>query len=82
MKCLEKLRVVSNKPKSIIFYQYDLNNENAIAEIFKTFSITSVVHFASLNTGRESVSQPLKYYQNNICGTVTLLRLMKKYEVN
>lgn len=37
--CLEKLRIISNKPKSIIFYQYDLSNENAISEIFTTFQI-------------------------------------------
>ena len=81
MKCLEKLRIISNKPKSVIFYQYDLSNENAISEIFKTFSIKSVIHCASLNSENESLSKPLKFYQTNICGTVTLLRLMKKYEV-
>ena len=81
MACLEKLRVISNKPKSVIFYQYDLSNENAISEIFKTFQIKSVIHCASLNSEKESLSNPLKFYQTNICGTVSLLRLMKKYEV-
>lgn len=55
-KCLERLRIISNKPKSIIFYDYDVTNEKKMEELFKTFSIKSVIHFAALKAVGESVS--------------------------
>jgi len=49
--------------------------------IFKENSIDAVIHFAGLKAVGESVKLPLKYYQNNITGTLMLCELMEKYKV-
>jgi len=41
-----------------------------------------VIHFAALKAVGESVSKPLEYYENNVGGTVNLLKAMKKHECN
>jgi UDP-glucose 4-epimerase len=45
-------------------------------QIFKVFTIKSVIHFAALKAVGESVKKPLAYYDNNVAGTITLLRLL------
>ena len=49
--------------------------------IFEKESISAVIHFAGLKAVGESVSIPLKYYQNNLTGTINLLLCMQKYNV-
>ena len=80
-KCLERLRIISNKPKSIIFYDHDVKDEKKMEELFKTFNIKSVIHFAAHKAVGESLSKPLLYYSNNLNGTVNILKLMNKYDV-
>ena len=41
-----------------------------------------MIHFAGLKTVGKSVNKPLKYYENNVGGTVTLLELMEEFKVN
>lgn len=45
-------------------------------KIFEKYKIKQVIHFAAYKAVGESVKKPLDYYDNNVCGTVTLLRLM------
>ncbi|WP_079505311.1 UDP-glucose 4-epimerase GalE [Mesobacillus jeotgali] len=68
--------------KSIPFYQVDLLNEQELEKIFIENEIDAVIHFAGLKAVGESVRLPLKYYHNNISGTINLLNIMKKYDVN
>ncbi|MCY7210130.1 UDP-glucose 4-epimerase GalE [Streptococcus sp. IsoGale021] len=70
-------RIVGQK---IPFYQVDIRDKKALLEIFKTEQPTSVIHFAALKAVGESTQIPLTYYENNITGTLTLLRVME--EVN
>lgn len=65
-----------------IFYQADILDHDALGKIFSSHSIDSVIHFAGLKAVGESVSVPLKYYHNNIEGTVTLLNVMRDHSVN
>ncbi len=65
-----------------IFYQADILDYEALDKIFSSYSIDSVIHFAGLKAVGESVSVPLKYYHNNIEGTVTLLNVMRDHSVN
>jgi UDP-glucose 4-epimerase len=44
--------------------------------VFSIYKIKSVIHFAALKAVGESVKKPLQYYNNNVSGTITLLRLM------
>ncbi|GKS94605.1 UDP-glucose 4-epimerase GalE [Acidovorax sp. SUPP2825] len=56
----------------------DVRDEALLARIFAEHPIEAVVHFAALKAVGESVRQPLAYYDNNVAGTVVLLRAMQK----
>lgn len=64
--------------KTFKFYEADILDKNAMTTIFNENEITSVIHFAGYKAVGESVNQPLKYYHNNIDGTVALLDVMQK----
>jgi len=60
-------------------YHADMRDEALLCEIFEREDIESVVHFASLKAVGESVEEPLLYYENNIGGTLCLLKVMERY---
>jgi hypothetical protein len=64
--------------KDFIFYKVDLLDRNGIEKVFLENEIDAVIHFAGLKAVGESVSNPLKYYYNNITGTLILCDVMKK----
>lgn len=77
IEVLEKIEeITSKKPK---FYEYDVCDKAKIEEIFKKNKIDAVIHFAGYKAVGESVSEPLKYYRNNLDSTLTLLEVMKEY---
>lgn len=55
----------------------DLADTKLVEETINTFKPEAVMHFAALIRPAESVKQPLKYYQNNVCNTVRLLDIIK-----
>jgi len=59
----------------------DIENRDLLDSIFSTYSITAVMHFAAYAYVGESVSNPAKYYRNNVVGTLTLLEAMRAAEV-
>ncbi len=61
------------------FVQGDLKNPSDINNVFKTFSIDAVFHFAGYSQVSESIKEPYKYFQNNVCGTQNLLEAMNEY---
>ena len=63
------------------FYEMDLLDKKAVDQLFTENSIESVIHFAGLKSVGESVSIPLKYYENNITGTIRLCEVMAKHRV-
>ena len=63
------------------FYQADLLDRTGLARIFDERPIDAVVHFAGLKAVGESVSQPLRYYHNNVTGTLNLCRAMGDHGV-
>ncbi|WP_243388147.1 UDP-glucose 4-epimerase GalE [Bacillus kexueae] len=67
--------------KEFKFYQIDLLNKNELELVFKENKFDAVVHFAGYKAVGESVEKPLKYYQNNITGTIHLCELMSEYNV-
>ncbi len=68
--------------QKVPFYQVDCNDKKALLEVFeKEPGIEGVIHFAADKAVGESVESPLKYYQNNIGSTVTLLTVMKELGV-
>jgi UDP-glucose 4-epimerase len=68
--------ITTKKPK---FYQTDLLDIDGLEQIFQKNQIDCVIHFAGLKAVGESVVEPLKYFNNNITGTINLLITMKKY---
>jgi UDP-glucose 4-epimerase len=64
-----------------VFVEGDLGNEEDLQMIFKSYPIEAVMHFAAFSLVGESVVDPLKYYQNNVAATLTLLKVMMKNNV-
>lgn len=75
-------RVEELTGKSFPFYEVDLLDKEALDAIFENHEIEAVIHFAGYKAVGESVEQPLKYYHNNISGTVDLCEVMQKHGVN
>jgi len=70
-------------PESVIDAELivgDMGNKDLLEKIFKTYSFSTVMHFASLIEVEESIYSPLKYYQNNVANTLTLLEVMRKFQ--
>ncbi len=67
--------------KEFPFYEADILDKNALDQIFSQHKIDAVIHFAGLKAVGESVSIPLKYYHNNITGTLILCEVMAKHNV-
>lgn len=63
------------------FYGVDINDWLAMNEIFQKHDFDGVIHFAGLKAVGESVAKPLEYYSNNISGTLTLLEVMRHFNV-
>lgn len=66
---------------NIEFYKCDLCNIEEIEQVFKKYDIDTVIHFAGLSLVEESVTEPEKYYKNNVIGTLNLVNTMLKYNV-
>jgi UDP-glucose 4-epimerase len=59
------------------FVEGDLRDYDRLMEVFKSFNIDAVMHFAALTYVGESVEHPELYYDNNAVGGLTLLRAMR-----
>ena len=70
-------RVEALTGKAPVFYEFDLLDQEALSTPFLNHHIDAVIHFAGLKAVGESVAIPLKYYQNNLAGTLNLLEEMK-----
>src|SRR5690625_3338355 len=74
-------RVSTITGKSLKVYYTDILDERKLDEIFTENQIEAVFHFAGLKAVGESALIPLRYYQNNIVGTVKLCEVMRKHGV-
>lgn len=59
----------------------DLLNKDRLDKVFAENTVEAVIHFAGLKAVGESVEFPLRYYQNNLMGTLMLCEVMQKYGV-
>ena len=77
--CPESIkRVEEITGKSIVSYEADVKDKEAMTKIFADNKIDCVIHFAGLKAVGESTRLPAKYYRNNIDTTLTLLECMKE----
>jgi UDP-glucose 4-epimerase len=58
------------------FHRVDLLDRTALDDVFRLHPVEAVIHFAAFKAVGESVAQPLKYYQNNVTGTLALCETM------
>lgn len=65
----------------IPFIEADVRDQSALDDIFTTYDIDSVIHFAGLKAVGESVAKPLEYYDNNLVSTLALLEAMREHNV-
>jgi len=75
-------RVKSITHCELQFMNADIRDTNALDEIFKTFEPDAVIHFAGLKAVGESVLDPVKYYDVNVGGSISLLSAMSKAGCN
>lgn len=62
-------------------YEGDIKNKEVLNLVFNQHAFNGVIHFAAFKSVSESQANPLEYYDNNINGLVTLLMMMKQYNV-
>src|SRR6478736_3370699 len=74
-------RVAELSGKAAEFHHVDLVDEAAVEKVFAGSAIDAVIHFAGLKAVGESVREPLKYYYNNLVGTLNLVRVMDRHDV-
>ncbi|KAI3404926.1 GAL10 [Candida oxycetoniae] len=63
------------------FYNVDIKDFNQLNQVFQDYNISGVIHFAALKAVGESTKIPLKYYENNVTGTITLLNVCMENNV-
>ena len=64
------------------FYELDIRDRKALDQLFEQEKIEGVIHFAASSQVGESMSDPLKYYDNNLGGTICLLESMVAHGVD
>jgi UDP-glucose 4-epimerase len=74
-------RIQKITAKTVTFVEGDVRDKSCLGNIFKQHSIDSVMHFAGLKAVGESVADPLKYYDNNVSGSLSLLEVMAEFNI-
>ena len=74
-------RVEELTGRSLSFFRVDLRDEPALDRVLAQSRVDAVIHFAALKAVGESVAEPLRYYHNNVTGTLTLCRAMARHGV-
>ncbi len=78
-KSLEAVKKLTGK--DFPFYKVDLLDYEATEKVFAENKFDSVIHFAGLKAVGESTKIPIRYYHNNITGTLNLVDIMQKHDV-
>lgn len=65
-----------------VFYEGDIRDRSFMDSIFEKEDIDGVIHFAACSQVGESMKDPLKYYNNNLCGTEVLLESMVAHGID
>lgn len=74
MEAVHRTRVLAGQ--EFPFLEGDIRDRALLDKVFKDYPITAVVHFAGLKAVGESVAQPLRYYDNNVHGSLVLCEAM------
>ncbi len=74
-------RVAELAGRAPVFHEVDLRDAEGLDRVFRSSPIEAVIHFAGLKAVGESVEQPLRYWDNNVTGTIRLLEAMTRHRV-
>ena len=77
---IKKIKSITNKLPE--FYKCSINDKKSLNMIFSQFKPEVVMHFAGLKSVNESMIFPMKYYENNVLGTINLLNIMERNNCN
>ncbi len=78
-KSLERVKEITGQ--AVKFYEGDVRDEALLEKIFAEQDIHCAIHFAGLKAVGESCAIPLEYYENNLCSTMTLCKVMARHGV-
>ncbi len=67
--------------KTLDFIEGDILDQQILDQIFQEHQIDAVIHFAGLKAVGESQKEPLKYFENNISGSISLVKAMERAQV-
>lgn len=71
-------RVAELTQKSLTFVKGDIRDTAMLTQLFEKYQIDAVIHFAGLKAVGESQEKPLIYFDNNIAGSISLMKTMKQ----
>lgn len=81
VEAVERIKKIT-KVDNIPFFQVDIRDREGLDEVFKKYpTITSVLHFAGLKAVGESTQIPLEYYDQNVSGTITLVKALQAHNI-
>jgi UDP-glucose 4-epimerase len=75
-------RIEQISGKNIQFIEADIRDHSSLDDLFRAQRFSAVIHFAGLKSPLESISSPLSYFDNNVAGTISLIKAMRKAKVN
>jgi len=76
---LERLATIVGKPVSCI--EGDVRDTDLVEKVLREYKLDAVIHFAGLKSVAESATDPILYYENNVCGSVSLIKAMQNAKV-
>ena len=79
LESLNRVKQISGK--NFAFVEADIRDASAMRTLFKTHTITGVIHFAGLKAVGESAEKPQLYYDNNVVGSLSLFNVMNEFGV-
>lgn len=80
--CLDRIRQIvgiDEASDQLKFYECNILNPHALRKVFEQNDIDAIIHFAAFKAVGESVQKPLEYYENNIAGTLSVLKIAREF---
>ncbi|MBI9009837.1 MAG: UDP-glucose 4-epimerase GalE [Tenericutes bacterium] len=68
-------------PEKATFYEGDIRDRVFLNKVFEENKVDACIHFAASSLVGESMTKPMKYFDNNVYGTIILLEMMEKHNV-
>lgn len=76
---IKRVELLTNK--KVKLYDCDIRNKDMLRQVFNENKIDAVIHFAGLKSIKESIENPIKYFDNNVSGTINLCKIMNDFGV-